>query len=398
MSDYKQQRANMMKTYSPPEVIFTHGQGSVLFADDGTEYLDFIAGIAVSATGHSHPKLVNALTEQAQKLWHLSNLFRVPEGERLAQRLCEATFADSVFFTNSGTEAVECGLKMIRRYFFDQGKAHKNRIIGMHKSFHGRSFAAICAAGNPTYTKGFTRGDEGYDHVDFNDIEAVKTTITENTAGIIVEPLQGEGGLCTAKADYLQQLRDVCDQHDLLLMFDEVQCGVGRTGKLFAHEFYGVQPDIMAIAKGIGAGFPLGACLATNKTADSMVVGTHGSTFGGNPLATAVGNSVLDVVNNETFLSEVVAKGDQLRAGLEQLKQRFPQFIVELRGKGLMQALICNDVENLQVLNKAREQHLLVGRAGDNSVRLMPPLVVELFQIDHAIATLHSVFESFEAS
>lgn len=392
---YRQQRANMMATYAPAEVVFTHGEGCYLYDENGDQYLDFIAGIAVSSLGHSHAKLVDTLTEQAKKLWHLSNLFRIPEGERLARRLCTSSFGDRVFLTNSGTEAVECGLKMIRRYHFDNGQPEKYRIIGMHGSFHGRSIAAISAAGNPSYVKGFTRGDEGYDHVPFNDIDALKAAITKETAGIIVEPVQGEGGLCVSQPGYLQAMREFCNEHGILLMFDEIQCGIGRTGTLYAHQQHDVTPDIMAIAKGIGSGFPMGACIASENVAAPMVVGTHGSTFGGNPLASAVGNAVLDIINDD-LLQQVRDNGEVMKAGLQQLKQRFPQFIAELRGQGLMQGVCCINIENLQILNQARERNLLIGRAGDNCVRLMPPLIIDTEQINHAINILHSVFEHFD--
>ncbi len=394
-TQYQQQRAHLMPTYSPPDIIFTRGEGAYLFDGDGNQYLDFIAGIAVSSLGHSHPYLIKALTEQATKLWHLSGLFRVPQGEQLATRLCELSGMDIAFLANSGTEAVECGLKMMRRYHFDNGNAHKYRIIGTHGSFHGRTHAAICAAGNPVHIKGFTRGDEGYDHVAYNNIEAMRNIITEETAGIIVEPIQGEGGIDAATDDYLRALRKLCDDNDLVLMFDEVQCGVGRSGQFYAHEQSGVKPDIIATAKGIGSGFPLGACLGVKKIAKSMVVGTHGSTYGGNPLATTVGNAVLDIIDDTAFLNRVKQTGARLKAGLESLQQKYPQLISEVRGRGLMLGVVCQNIENLQVLNKAREQYLLIGRAGDNTVRIMPPLIIDDTHVSNAMSILDSVFESF---
>ena len=365
-------------------------------------YLDFLAGIAVNALGHRHPHLVEALKTQADKVWHLSNVFRVPGGERLAKRLVEHSFADQVFFSNSGTEAVECGLKMIRRYHFDlQGDgqpAQRHRIIGVTQSFHGRTYGAICAAGNPAYVKGFTRGDQGYDQVPFNDIAAMEAAITEQTAGIIIEPIQGEGGVCAASLDYLKRVRELCDEHGILLMFDEVQCGVGRTGSLFAYEQFGVEPDIMALAKALGCGFPLGACLATEAVAKSMVVGTHGSTFGGNPLATAVGNAVMDIIATPEFLAQVRANGELLRAELLNLQKQFPNLIDDVRGMGLMQGARCTNIESATVLNKCRERKLLIGKAGDNTIRLLPPLIIDPEHIAEAMAVLHQVFSELNAA
>ncbi|MFT4630463.1 MAG: acetylornithine/N-succinyldiaminopimelate aminotransferase, partial [Dinoroseobacter sp.] len=278
---YEQAREAMMATYAPPELEFVRGEGPYVYTKEGDKYLDFFAGIAVNCLGHAHPQLVSVLQQQASEIWHLSNAFRVPKGEELAKTLAQLSGLDRVFFTNSGTESVECGLKMIHRYHYDRGNPERYRIIGTSSAFHGRSFAAICAAGNPTHIKGFSREDEGFDHVPFNDLAAIEAAITDKTAGIIIEPVQGEGGIKVADASYLKGLRALCDRHGILLMFDEVQCGIARTGKLFGFQHSDVQPDIIAIAKGLGGGFPVGATIATQEVAKSMVVGTHGSTYGG---------------------------------------------------------------------------------------------------------------------
>jgi len=368
-------RQALMATYAPPEVVFTRGQGSYLYTEDNTKYLDFISGIAVNAMGHCHPYLVELLTKQAGSLWHASNLYRVPEAERLAQRLCDLTFADKVFFNNSGAEAVECGLKTMRRYHHDNGHEERYRIIGTHQSFHGRTIATVCAAGNPSYTKGFVKHDQGYDHVPFEDLEALKTAITPETAGIIVEPIQGEGGIRPASKEYLRAVRDLADEHGILLMFDEVQCGMGRTGKLFAYQWSDVLPDVLASAKGLGGGFPVGACLATDKVAAPMVVGTHGSTFGGNPLAMTVANGVLDLLIDQGVMANVDKQATALHVGLTQLAAQYPQHIEEIRGQGLMLGIKAS-IPNIDIVNKARDYGLLLGKAGDNVVRLLPPLVI----------------------
>lgn len=388
---YQQNRKALMQTYAPPDIVFTRGEGAYLYTDTEQQYLDFISGIAVNALGYNHPHLVKTLHEETDKLWHLSNLFRIPSAEKLSLRLTDLSFADRVFFTNSGTEAVECGLKMMRRYHFDNGNPERYRIIGTSQAFHGRTVAAVCAAGNESHMQGFVQGDQGYDYVEFNDIAAIEAAVSEQTAGIIIEPVQGEGGIRNASKEYMSALRDLCDKHGILLMFDEVQCGIGRTGKLFAYEWYGVTPDIMSLAKGIGGGFPLGACLATEEVAKHMVIGTHGSTYGGNPLATAIGNALLDVVADQAFLQTVEETGKSLQSGLTKLVSKFPDIVDQVRGTGLMLGLHCNTVTNADVLIKAREYKLLLGKAGDNVVRLLPPLIIDKKHVEEALATLEKV-------
>lgn len=401
-SDYELARGAMMSTYAPPETVFVKGDGPYLFTESGERYLDFYAGIAVNCLGHCHPKLVETLQQQAGNLWHLSNAYRVPSGENLAKKLVELSgFAPSngkVFFTNSGTESVECGLKMMRRFQFDKGKPQKNRIIGTSSAFHGRTFASICAAGNPTHTKGFVREDEGYDHAAFNDLAAVAELINENTAGVIVEPVQGEGGINVASKEYLQGLRDLCDKHGALLMFDEVQCGIGRTGKMFGFQHAGVQPDIIALAKGMGGGFPVGACIANGQVAASMVVGTHGSTYGGNPLAMAVASAVIDIVSDPEFLQQVNSVATELHTELQSLVDKYPAILSEVRGKGLMIGLRCHaDDANSELLKLAREQKLLMTKAGDNVLRLLPPLIITSVQVAEAITMLDHALASYTA-
>lgn len=401
-SDYETERAAMMPTYAPPDTVFVRGEGPYLYTADGERYLDFFAGIAVNSLGHCHPELVNTLHDQAAKLWHVSNAYRVPQGEELARRLVELsgfTATDGrVFFTNSGTESVECGLKIMRRYQFDLGKPNKNRIIGTSSAFHGRTFAAICAAGNPTHIKGFAREDEGYDHAPFGDLEALAAVMNEQTAGVIVEPIQGEGGIHVASEEYLQGLRKLCDQHGALLMFDEVQCGISRTGKVFAHQHYDVQPDIIALAKGIGGGFPVGACIANGRFAASMVVGTHGSTYGGNPLAMAVASKVIELVVKPEFLDHVSAVAGELHCAMQGLVNKYPSILDSVRGKGLMVGLrFKEDDQNSKLMNLAREEKILTTKAGDNVLRLLPPLIITKQQVveateklDRALARLYA--------
>ncbi len=383
-------RDALMATYSPPDLVFSRGEGAHLFTEEGNRYLDFISGIAVTSFGHAHPHLVAALQEQSRKIWHLSNMFRIPAGERLAKRLCEASFASKIFFSNSGAESVECGLKTMRRYHFDNGNANRFRIIGMNNAFHGRTLGTISAAGNPGHTEGFIPDDQGYDHVPYGDIEAVTAAVTDQTAGIILEPIQGEGGINPADTSYLKALRKLCDDKGILLMFDEVQCGMGRSGKLFAHEWSGVSPDLLAAAKGMGGGFPVGACLATEKVAACMVVGTHGSTFGGNPLAMAVGNAVLDLLLEENFLAQVQASSELLQSKLNELIARYPNILGEISGRGLMLGLTCQ-VPNTELLVALRTAGLLVGKAGNNMIRLLPPLNISDADIDESIKIIDSV-------
>ena len=382
--------APMMDTYAPPELVFDHGKGVRLFTDKGDSYLDFISGIAVNCLGHAHPKAVAALTEQAGKLWHLSNMFRVPAGVDLANKLTAATFADRVFFTNSGAEAMECALKTARRYQFVSGNPQRYRIITFTGAFHGRTYGAINAGGNPKYLEGFGPAMEGFDHVEFGNLDAVRAVLSEETAAICVEPVQGEGGVRAGDDAFLRGLRQICDENGLMLIYDEVQCGAGRTGKLFAHQWVeGAEPDIMASAKGIGGGFPMGACLATEAAAQGMVVGTHGSTYGGGPLAMAVGNVVFDELTSDGFLDHVVEMANFMQQQLHGLADRHPDKIEEVRGKGLLLGLkLKAGFDPKQLVVKARDRHLLIGAAGDNVARMAPPLIITRDDASEAIAIL----------
>ena len=353
--------SHLLPTYARTPFAFDRGEGSWLVTTEGERYLDLGAGIAVSALGHSHPHLVEALKAQAEKLWHTSNLYTIPEGERLADRLAALTFADTMFFTNSGAEALECAIKMARKYQSASGRPERYRIITFSGAFHGRTLTTIAAGGNQKYLDGFGPPVDGFDNVPFGDHEALKTAIGPETAAILVEPVQGEGGIRVVPPQCLRGLRDLCDEHGLLLMFDEVQCGVGRTGTLFHYEQAGVEPDVMAVAKGIGGGFPLGACLATAEAAKGMTLGTHGSTYGGNPLAMAVGNAVLDIVAEEAFLAEVRRKGLLLRQRMAELKDRHPAVIEEVRGEGLLMG-VRTVVPNTDLVAAAREEKAAHGR------------------------------------
>ncbi len=364
----------LYQTYNRAPLRFERGEGVWLVTESGERYLDFAAGVAVNSLGHAHPHLVEALKAQAEKLWHVSNLYDVPGQETLGRRLTEATFADRVFFTNSGAEALECAIKTARRYHFTKGHPEKFHIITMEGAFHGRTIATIAAGGQEKYLEGFGPKAPGFDQVPFGDIDAVKATISDATAAILVEPVQGEGGIRAIAVEMLRELRAICDEHDLLLILDEVQSGVGRTGKFFAHEWAGITPDIMAVAKGIGGGFPLGACLATEEASIGMKAGTHGSTYGGNPLAMAVGNAVLDVVLADGFLDQVRDVALVFRQGLASLQDRFPDVIAEIRGEGLMLGIKAKG-PNTDLLMAMRDQHLLGVPAGDNVIRLLPPLV-----------------------
>jgi acetylornithine/N-succinyldiaminopimelate aminotransferase len=365
----------LYETFARAPLAFERGEGVWLIEANGERYLDLAGGIAVNSLGHSHPHLVAALTEQAGKLWHVSNLYQIPGQSRLAERLVEATFADKAFFTNSGAEAIECAIKTARRYHFVNGHPERFRTITFEGAFHGRTLATIAAGGQQKYLEGFGPKADGFDQVAFDDIDAAAKLITEETAAILVEPVQGEGGIRAFPTASLKRLRELCDKHGLLLIFDEVQCGIGRTGKLFAHEWSGVTPDIMAIAKGIGGGFPMGACLATDAAAVGMTAGVHGTTFGGNPLAMAVGNAVLDVVLADGFLGDVARKGLLFKQGLAAIADEFPAVIEGIRGEGLMLGLKCV-VPNARVSAALRDQKLLAVPAGDNVVRLLPPLVI----------------------
>jgi len=386
----------VLPTYARAKVAFERGQGVRVYTPEGEEYLDFGAGVAVTSCGHSHPHLVAALTEQAQKIWHTSNLYQMPGQEKLARRLIEASFADTVFFTNSGAEALECAIKMARKFHAHNGQPEKYRLITFEGAFHGRTLATIAAGGQAKYLEGFGPKVEGFDQVELGSLEKAKAAIGPETAGILIEPVQGEGGVRPVPAEFLRGLRSLCDERGLLLVLDEVQCGIGRTGKLFAHEWAGIVPDIMAIAKGIGGGFPLGACLASEKAAAGMTAGTHGSTFGGNPLATAVGNAVLDVVLAPGFLETVQQRGLLLKQKLAQLKDAHPSIIEDVRGMGLMIGLKCK-VPNTALQGAAMDQHLLTIGAGDNVVRLLPPLVVNDADVAEAVNRLDRACRALEA-
>jgi len=386
----------LLPTYARAELSFEKGEGAWLYGRDGERYLDFGAGIAVNALGHAHPHLVQALTEQATKVWHTSNLFRIPEGERLAKRLVENTFADVVFFSNSGAEANEAAIKMARKHHAANGHPERFRIVTFEGAFHGRTLATIAAGGQAKYLEGFGPKVEGFDQVPVEDIEALKAVIGPETAALMIEPIQGEGGVRTVSNAFLRELRSLCDKHGLLLIFDEIQTGVGRTGKLFAYEWTGVTPDIMSVAKGIGGGFPMGACLATSDAARGMTVGTHGTTFGGNPLAMAVGNAVLDVILEPGFLKEVERKALLLKQRLAELKDRHPSVIADVRGQGLMMGLR-TVVPNTEFVTAARAQKLLLIGAGDNVVRLLPPLIIGDAEISDAFNRIDAACLAIEA-
>jgi acetylornithine/N-succinyldiaminopimelate aminotransferase len=379
-------------TYNRVPIVFERGHGVWLETPEGERYLDFAAGIAVNSLGHTHPHLVEALKAQADRLWHLSNVHEIPDQSRLAERLTEVTFADKVFFTNSGAEALECAIKTARRHFFVNGQPERYRIVTIEGAFHGRTLATIAAGGQPKYLEGFGPKVEGFDQVPFGDHEALKAAITGETAAILVEPVQGEGGIRPLPNECMRGLRELCDEHGILLILDEVQSGVGRTGKLFAHEWAGIEPDIMAVAKGIGGGFPFGACLATASAADGMTLGTHGTTYGGNPLAMAVGNAVLDVILDDGFLPHVNDVALVLRQGLASLKDRYPDLIADVRGSGLMLGIKCAK-SNADLVAAMRSEHLLAVPAGDNVVRLLPPLIVTTEEAREALAITEAALE-----
>jgi acetylornithine/N-succinyldiaminopimelate aminotransferase len=377
----------VMGTYARRDIVFERGEGSWLVTREGERYLDFGAGVAVNALGHAHPRLVAALTDQAKTLWHTSNLYRVGGQEKLAERLVAVTFADKVFFCNSGAEACEGAIKTARRYHFVSGHPERWRIITFRGAFHGRTLAAISAGGNEKHMEGFGPEIPGFDHVAFGDIAAVEAAIGPETAAIMIEPIQGEGGVHCAAPEFLRALREICDTRGLLLVLDEVQTGVGRTGKLFAYEWAGITPDIMAVAKGLGGGFPVGAILATAEAAKGMSPGTHGSTFGGNPLAMAVGNAVLDVVLEPGFLDAVRSKALRLKQGLARLSDQFPDIIEEVRGQGLLMGLKLK-LPPADAVGAAAAEKLLVVAAADNVVRILPPLNAEDGEISDAIERL----------
>lgn len=389
----------VMSTYARQDLVFSRGEGVWLETASGERYLDLASGVAVNALGHAHPRLVAALTAQAEKLWHTSNLYRVEGQERVAERLVEMTFADRVFFCNSGAEACEGAIKTARRYHFVNGQPERWRIVTFEGAFHGRTIATLAAGGNAKYLEGFGPEAPGFDHVPFGDHDALERAIGPETAAIMIEPVQGEGGVRTVPDQCLKGLRDVCDDKGLLLIFDEVQSGVGRTGRLFAHEWAGIAPDIMAIAKGIGGGFPVGAFLATEEAAKGMTAGTHGSTFGGNPLAMAVADTVLDVVSDRAFLLEVQSKALRFKQALEGLRDRFPEKIIEVRGRGLLMGLrLAPSLTPAEVVKAAVGRKLLLVGAGDNVVRLLPPLNIADDEIAEAVARLTQAMADLSGS
>ena len=388
--------SSVLPTYNRAPFSFVKGEGTWLIEADGRRFLDLGAGIAVNALGHANPVLTAALTEQAGMLWHTSNLYQIPQQQALADKLVDATFADTVFFTNSGTESCELAVKMVRKYWYEKGDPSRTEIITFSGSFHGRSSAGIAAAGSEKMTKGFGPLLPGFVHLPFGDHEAIAPAITRQTAAIMIEPVQGEGGIIPLPDQCLKGLRDMCDENGILLILDEVQCGVGRTGKLFAHEWAGIEPDIMMVAKGIGGGFPLGCVLATEKAASGMTAGTHGSTYGGNPLGCAVGNAVMDVINTPEFLAEVNRKASLLRQKLEGLIAAHPDVFECVRGQGLMIGLKCK-AANTDVVQAGYDQHLLTVPAADNTIRLLPPLTISDEEIGEAVDRLDRAAASLAA-
>ena len=388
---------SILPTYSRAPLSFDKGEGSWLIETDGRRFLDLGAGIAVNALGHAHPALVAALTAQAEALWHVSNLYQIPQQKALADRLVDLTFADTVFFTNSGTEACELAVKMVRKYWIEKNEINRAEIITFSGSFHGRSSAGIAAAGSEKMTKGFGPLLPGFVHLDWEDQDALSAAITDKTAAIMIEPIQGEGGIRPLPDHYLKDLRALCDKHGILLILDEVQCGVGRTGKLFAHEWAGISPDIMMVAKGIGGGFPLGAVLATEDAASGMTAGTHGSTYGGNPLGCAVGCAVLEVVAEPGFLADVSRKAGTFRQALEGLVAAHSDVFEAVRGAGLMLGLKCK-MTNSDVVSAGYDQHILTVPAADNVVRLLPPRTITEGEILEAVSRLDAAASALEAA
>ena len=384
---------HLLGVYNRAQLAFERGEGAWLYTAAGEAYLDCLAGIATTGLGHANPKLVEALKAQADKLWHVSNIFRIPGQEELAERLCEASFADVVFFTNSGTEAVECALKMARRHHYAAGAPERIDIIGFEGAFHGRSYAAVNAAGNPSYVEGFGPALPGYAHLPFGDMDVFVAALGRTTAAVIIEPVQGEGGARALPEADLTRMRTLCREHGVLLIYDEIQCGLGRTGKLFAHEWaHDAAPDIMCVAKALGAGFPVGACLATTHAASGMTVGAHGSTYGGNPLAMAVGLAALAEINREATLANVRAIAGYFTQGLKGLQDRYPDVILEIRGKGLLIGLKLTP-NNREFMELAREQRLLVAGGGDNCIRLLPSLLITPEEAREAVSRLERTCE-----
>jgi len=379
--------SHLLPVFARVDLGFERGEGVWLVATNGERYLDFTSGVAVNALGHAHPHLVAALQEQATKLWHMSNLFKSPDGERLAARLCEQSFADFVFFANSGAEAMECAIKVTRRYHAGKGRPERYRIITFEGAFHGRTLGTLAATGSPKYLEGFGPPVDGFDQVPLGDLDAVKKAIGPQTAGILIEPLQGEGGVRAAPPSFFKALRQLCDDKGMLLVFDEVQTGMGRTGELFAHKRFGVEPDVMSLAKALGGGFPIGACLATAEAASGMTPGSHGSTFGGNPLAVSAANAVLDIMLKPGFFDHVQKMSLLLKQKLAALVDHYPKVLAEVRGEGLLIGLKAV-VPSTDLVNALRDQKLLTVGAGDNVVRFLPPLIVTETEIDEAVKRL----------
>ncbi|HEU5048387.1 MAG TPA: aspartate aminotransferase family protein [Rickettsiales bacterium] len=386
----QEQIASLLPVYNRTDIVMVRGNGAYLFDEAGKQYLDFASGIAVNSLGHCHPHLVESLTKQAQELWHCSNLYRTPGLEKFAERITNHTFADKVFMTNSGTEAVECGIKMIRRFHYANGTP-RPRIITVTGSFHGRTLACISAGRSPKAVEGYEPLLEGFDQVPFGDLEAARAAVTPQTGGIMLETIQGEGGIRPQGMEYLQGLRKLADEHGLLLFLDEVQCGIGRTGRMFAFEHYGITPDICSIAKGIGGGFPVGGCLATAHAAKGMTPGSHGGTYGGNPLATSVANAVLDVMLKDGFMECVQKVGDQLKDALQRTMNDFPHVIEEIRGMGLMLG-VKTKPRATEIVARLRERGLLtVALASDNIIRFLPPLIITQSHVEEAVRILRDV-------
>ena len=381
--------SSVLGTYARKDISFTEGKGSYLIAENGEKYLDFVQGIATNILGHCHEHLVKTIQDQSKKLWHVSNAFVIPDQERLAKRLTDKTFADFVCFQNSGTEATEASIKIARKYFHKIGKPEKNRIITFKGAFHGRTLAALFAANNPKHTEGYGPKVDGFDQVPFADHEAIKKAINNNTAAIMVETIMGEGGIKIVPDFCLRGLRELCDKHEILLILDEVQSAY-RTGNFFAFESSGIEPDIVPIAKGIGGGFPIGACLVTKKVSVGMTAGTHGSTFGGNPLAMAVGNAVLDVLLKKDFLNNVKKKGEYFQLGLDKIKKKYPKIIGEIRGAGLMIGLKML-VDNTDFMKKLMDHKMLTVKAEESVIRLFPPLIVSNNELDEGINKIEIV-------
>jgi acetylornithine/N-succinyldiaminopimelate aminotransferase len=386
--------SHLTKNYNRKKISFKSGKGSYLISTKGEKYLDFVQGIAVNSLGHAHPKLIKAINTQSKKLWHVSNAFIIPEGELLANKLAKKTFADYVMFQNSGAEATEASIKVARRYFYSIGQPQKNRILCVRNSFHGRTLAAIYASGSKKMTEGFGPKVEGFDHFDFGDHKSLKKSITKKTAAIMVETIMGEGGIKVIPDWCLRELRKICNQKKILLILDEVQCGIGRTGDFFAFEKSKVKPDIVPIAKGIGGGFPIGAVLMNKKVASGMTSGTHGSTFGGNPLAMAVGNTVIDIISQKTFLNNVKKNSNYFHQRLNQLKEMFPKIIKEIRGRGFLIGIQLHK-EQSKFIEELMKNKLLTIRAAENVVRVLPPLNVKKNELDQAINIIQKVCKNF---